>query len=75
MYAAHGKQQEWKEFARLLAIYYLKASGTVEHVIELKLGAVRAGKVAVAFRGRRRQCYSNVEPTVIEVNGQCSLAK
>ena len=74
VYAAHGKRREWKEFARLLAIYYLKASGTVEHVIELKLGTVRAGKVAVAFRGRRRQYYSNVEPTVIEVKGQCSLA-
>jgi len=73
VYAAHGKDQDWKDFARLLAIYYLKASGTVEHIIELKLGAVRAGKVAVAFRGRRRQYYSNVEPTVIEIKGHCPL--
>ena len=75
IYATHGKRKEWKEYARLLAVYYLKASGTVEHVIELKIGTVRAGKAAVEFRGRRRQCYSNVEPTVIEVKGQCSLAK
>ena len=73
VYAAHGKQREWKEFARLLAIYYLKASGTVEQVMELKFGTVRAGKVAVAFRGRRRQYYSNREPTVIEIKGQCPL--
>ena len=73
VYAAHGKQREWKELARLLATYYLKASGTVEHILELKIGTVRAGKVAIAFRGRRRQYYSNVEPTVIEVNGQCQL--
>ena len=36
VYAAHGKQREWKDFARLLATYYLKASGTVEHILELK---------------------------------------
>jgi hypothetical protein len=73
VYVTHGTQQDWKEFARLLAIYYLKASGTVEHVVELKLGAVRAGKLAVAFRGRRRQYYSNADPTVIEVKGDCPL--
>ena len=73
VYPAHGKRREWKDFARLLAVYYLKASGTVEHVMELKFGTVRAGKVAVVFRGRRRQYYSNREPTVIEIKGQCPL--
>ena len=74
VYASHGKNANWKEFARLRAVFLLKATGTVEHVLELKIGAVRGGKVSVSFRGRRPQRYSNVPPEMIEVKGSCPLS-
>ena len=48
-------------------------SHTVEHILELKLGAVRSQKVKVAFVGRRPSRYSNEEPLSIEIEGVCSL--
>jgi hypothetical protein len=59
--------------ARLWALYYLKVSGICDDVLELKLGPVRAGKMAVKFRGRRRSRYSNGEPHEIVVSGTCML--
>lgn len=69
----HKKNPNWKEFARLQAVYLLRATGTVEHILELTIGAIRAGQVAVTFRGRRASLYSNRPPTVIEVSGKCRL--
>jgi hypothetical protein len=69
----HGKSSSWREFARLKAVFALKATGTVEHVIDLTIGPVRSGKVAVAFKGRRARMYSNVDPEVIEIKGMCVL--
>lgn len=73
VYAANGKHPAWKQFARLLAVYCLKASGTVESIFKLDLGAVRSGKLQVAFRGQRSRRYSNVEPAIIEFTGACPL--
>jgi hypothetical protein len=73
-YAAHRKTAIWKEIAKLTAIYLLKSTRTVEHILELKIGAVRGGKVSVRFRGRRHSIYSNADPVEIAVNGECSLA-
>jgi hypothetical protein len=70
-YKNHGTL--WKELAKLKAVYLLKVTGTVEHVLELTIGKVSGGKVAVTFRGRRYQEYSNVEPETISVSGQCPL--
>jgi hypothetical protein len=74
VYASHGKNANWKEFARLRAVFLLKATGTIEHVLELKIGATRNGKVSVSFRGRRPQQYSDVQPETIEVKGSCPLS-
>ncbi len=73
VFAKHGKHSYWRELARLQATFLLKASGTVEHVLDLTIGPVRGGKAAVTFRGRRRPAYSNSEPTLIELSGNCTL--
>lgn len=59
--------------ARLLAVYNLKASNTVEHILELSLGPVKDNMLPVQFRGQRKRAYANSAPTVIEVCGQCKL--
>ena len=69
----HKKNPNWKEFARLQAVYLLRATGTVEHILELTIGAVRAGQVAVTFRGRRASPYTYQKATIIEVSGKCRL--
>jgi hypothetical protein len=74
VYAAH--KQDSKVFlpvARLAAIYALKAGDVVEQILELSLGTVQGGKCHVKFRGRRRRKYSNVEPHVIQIEGECPL--
>ena len=73
MYQQFGQESHWKEFARLKSIYLLKMTGTIEHVIDFKIGAVRGGHVPVTFRGRRPQHYSNVAPETIEIEGKCPL--
>lgn len=73
MHKSHGDRPEWKEFARLAAVFFLKATRTVEHVLELKIGPVRHGSVSVSFRSRRPQRYSNVPPETIEIKGTCPL--
>lgn len=73
MYGQYGKKPYWRELARLHAIFLLKATGTVHHVLDLTIGPVRGGKAAVTFRGRRRQRYSNQESPLIELSGACPL--
>ena len=73
VFASHGKDPNWKEFARLKAIFLLKATGTVEHVLDLTFGAVRAGQVPVKFRGRRPMRPGYGETTTIELSGSCPL--
>lgn len=59
--------------ARLWALYYLRVSEICDDVFELKLGPIRAGKVAVKFRGRRKSRYSNGEPHEVVISGSCLL--
>lgn len=59
--------------ARLWAVFYLKASGLCEHILELTLGPVQGGSLTVRFRGRRRKAYDNQEAAVIRVAGTCPL--
>lgn len=73
VFGSHGKRSHWRELARLQAVFLLKATGTVEHVLDLTIGPVRAGQVNLAFRGRRSPRYTGQEPTLIEVSGDCSL--
>ena len=59
--------------ARLAAIYFLKAGGVVELIQEMTLGPVEKGFVQVEFRGVRSQKFGNVEPSIIKIEGKCSL--
>jgi class 3 adenylate cyclase len=61
------------EKARLQAIFYLKATGVVEQVMELSLGSISQGKVHVRFCGKRQQVYAGIEPATLEIEGDCSL--
>jgi hypothetical protein len=60
-------------YARLLAMYYLKAGGVAEHIERLSLGPLKSNSVHVKFRGLRRKKYSNVDPEVLELEGDCPL--
>lgn len=73
VFKQHGRSADWKVFARLKSVFLLKITGTVEHVLELAIGAVNGGKVAITFRGRRGQRYSNVPPATLEIIGSCPL--
>lgn len=75
VFELHKNNPNWKEFARLQAVYLLRATGTVEHILELTISAIRSGQVAVTFRGRRAKHFSNEPATVIEVSGKCRLEK
>ncbi len=59
--------------AWLWAVYYLKMSQLVEDVLELELGSIKNKVMPVRFRGKRR-VYSNQEPCIIEVLGNCTLS-
>lgn len=61
------------ELARLEAIFFLKATGIVEQVLELSLGPISQEQVHVRFRGRRPPMYFSIEPTVLELEGSCPL--
>lgn len=72
-FASHGTNPDWKTFARLKAVFLLKAAGVVEHVLDLTIGAVRASRVAVKFRGRRPVRPGYGKATTIELNESCPL--
>lgn len=73
IYSSHGAHAYWRDLARLKAVLLLKMTGTVEHVVVLKIGALKSGKVKVEFTGRRSEKYSNREPTQIDLNGECKM--
>jgi hypothetical protein len=54
------------ELARLKAIFFLKAAGIVEQVLELSLGPISEEKVHVRFRGRRRYASIDANPAVLK---------
>ncbi|NEQ07181.1 MULTISPECIES: hypothetical protein [unclassified Moorena] len=67
------QKEKFLRIARLTAVYELKMSGIVEHILELKLGPIKNHLMTVEFRGTRRSRYKNKETKVIEVKGNCSL--
>jgi len=73
VFAKHGKDLNWKHFARLKCVFMLRASGAVEQILELALGTVRSGQVAVSLKARRSGRYTGMEPTTIELKGNCPL--
>lgn len=70
---AGGDPNKFLRLARLASIYFLKAGGAVERILELRLGPIKEGSVHVRFRGRRHQSALDVDPAVIEVEGDCPL--
>jgi hypothetical protein len=73
VFASHGKNPNWKTFARLKAVFLLKAAGVVEHILDLAIGEVKAGRVAVKFRGRRPVRPGYGEASTIVLNESCPL--
>jgi len=74
VWEAYGSQPNvFLPYARLSAIYALKASDCVEQILELRLGPVSAGKCHVRFRGRRARKDSNSEPHPITLEGDVTL--
>lgn len=71
--ALKGGPEPLLPLARLKLLYAMKASGCVEQVLELRLGPVAGGKCRVRFRGQRARRYTNVDPHVIAVEGDCPL--
>ncbi|HVX15919.1 MAG TPA: toll/interleukin-1 receptor domain-containing protein [Pirellulales bacterium] len=60
-------------FGRLEAVYRLKATGTVQSILELALGPITGKKLHVKFRGQRPRRGGNVEPEVITIDDDCDL--
>jgi hypothetical protein len=69
----HAKPTEFLRLARLQAVFALKVTQTVEHILALTLGPISKSGVLVHFEGRRRQVYTNRSATVIRVEGKCPL--
>ncbi|NEO48235.1 MAG: DUF4062 domain-containing protein [Moorea sp. SIO4A3] len=67
------QKEKFLRIARLAAVYEIKMSGLVDHILELRLGPIKNQLMTVKFRGTRRSRYTNEETKVIEVKGNCSL--
>ena len=61
-------------WARLEAVFRLKATRTVESILELSLGPVVGDKLRVRFRGHRPVRYEGETPEVITVEGDCDIS-
>lgn len=72
VFSASGTDPDWKAFARLRAVFLLKAAGVVEHVLDLTIGTVRGDKVAIKFSGRRPGRPGGAA-SPLEVTGSCPL--
>ena len=68
-----GDRELFLQIARLWAVFNLKASMTVEHILELVLGPIQGDKMAVRFRGQRHQIFTNKPGQIIEVVGSSPL--
>ncbi|MGE5444562.1 MAG: toll/interleukin-1 receptor domain-containing protein [Ignavibacteriales bacterium] len=62
-------------YGQLLAVLWLRLSGVVEYIYRLALHMQDKSKLDVYFEGRRARAFSNVEPTVIRVEGTCYLLR
>jgi len=69
----HAKPVEFLRLARLQAVFALKATHTVEHILAFTLGPIAKSGVQVHFEGRRRQAYTNRSATVLRITGKCPL--
>ena len=69
----HAKPTEFLRLARLQAVFALKVTNTVEHILAFTLGPIVKSGVQVHFEGRRSQVYTNRPATVIRVAGKCPL--
>jgi len=75
VYAAYKDRPELiLPLARLKLLYALRASDCVEEVLELRLGPIQDRRCHVRFRGRRARRYSNLDPHVIVIEGDCLLS-
>jgi len=61
-------------WARLEAVFRLKAIKIVESILEFSLGPLIGEKLHVRFRGHRPIRYQNERPETITVEGECDLA-
>ena len=73
-HTSNGNLEEKLAQSRLLAVYFLKVTGVIEHVLELGLGINSNETVTVNFRGVRTQQYSNVDPEEVRVSGQVKVS-
>ncbi len=74
IYRSFGQTVErFKKFARLTSVLYLKLSNTVEDILKLDLELLELNQLQISFKGSRRQIYTNVESSILEVNGICPL--
>jgi TIR domain len=67
-----GDIVKFLRFARLSAVFLLKATSTCDDILELRLGPVRNGRLHVKFRGRRKERWSG-DAMAINVEGDCAL--
>ena len=76
LYRQFGQTPEqFKKFARLIAILHLKLSNTIENVLQLDLELLVPTQLKVRFKGIRPKFYSNVDPSTIEFEGICPLSE
>ena len=79
LYRSYGKEPErFQKFVRLVSVLYLKLSNTCEDILKLDFKLLKSKKLRVKFEGKRRQqysFYSNVEPSIIQVDGICRLSE
>ena len=75
LYRSFGQVGRFEKFARLTSVLQLKLSNTVDEILKLDLKLLNSKEVQVGFRGRRPRRYTNVEPSIIEFNGVCSLSQ
>ena len=69
-----SQEETFLPLARLWALFGLKASGTIEHILEFTLGPRMNNMLHVRFRGQRHKVYNNKPPIIIEVEGDCDLS-
>lgn len=61
-------------WARLEAVFHLKATRIVETILELSFGPLVGDKLRVRFRGQRPFRYEGETPEIITVDGECETA-
>lgn len=66
--------QQALAWARLEAIFRLKAAQIVGSIFELALGPVDGDKLYVRFRGQRPRRNQAEEPEMITIEGECDLS-